>query len=133
MGIALLSSTPSVDRHIAVAPQAVWRLLTDIRTWPRWGPSVRGAALDDGGWELSVEATGTVWTVAGLALPFTITEFEPGRRWSWAVAGVAATGHAVTPVDGGCRVGFEVPWWAPGYLAVCAVALRRIETIVVSG
>jgi hypothetical protein len=62
-------------------------------------------------------------------LPYTVTAFEPGRYWSWSVAGIPATGHRVVPQAGGCLVTFTVPWWAPAYLPVCALALRRIERL----
>ena len=129
MGIALRPPIASVDRHISAPPAAVWRLLVDIREWPHWGPSVRRAELDGGGFELHAGARGTVWTVAGVRLPFTVTEFDAGRRWAWAVAGGPATGHQVTETVGGCRVGFEVPWWALAYLPVCAAALARIDRL----
>ena len=90
---------------------------------------MRRAALDDGGTAVSAGAQGTVWTAVGLPLRFSITEFEPGRRWAWTVAGVAATGHEVTAAATGCRVRFDAPWWAVAYLPVCAVALGRIEAL----
>lgn len=62
-------------------------------------------------------------------MPFEITVFEPGRRWDWTVAGVPATGHRVRATSGGCRVLFDVPWWAAPYLTVCAVALDRIDRL----
>jgi uncharacterized protein YndB with AHSA1/START domain len=130
MGIALLPPTASVDRRIAAPSAAVWRLLADVEEWPRWGPSVRGAQLESGGSELTAGAQGTVRTALGVTLPFTITDFDPGRRWGWTVAGLPGTGHQVTDVPGGCRVRFEVPWWAVAYLPVCAVALARIEKLV---
>lgn len=126
MGFALRGPTASVDRRIDAPPEVVWRLLVDLEQWPKWGPSVRRAALSDGTSELRSGAHGTVWTAIGAALPFTVTDFVPGRRWSWTVAGVPATGHDVTPVPGGCRVRFETPWWAAAYLPVCAVALGKI-------
>jgi uncharacterized protein YndB with AHSA1/START domain len=129
MGIALRPPIASVDRHISAPPEAVWRLLVDIREWPHWGPSVRRAELDGGGSELHAGARGTVWTVAGVRLPFIVTEFDAGHRWNWAVAGVPATGHQVTETVGGCRVRFEVPWWALAYLPVCATALARIDRL----
>ncbi|MFN3216539.1 MAG: hypothetical protein ACE367_08600 [Acidimicrobiales bacterium] len=50
---------------------------------------------------------------------------------SWKVAGVPATSHAVEALgDDRCRAGFGVPVAAAPYLAVCALALRRIERIV---
>lgn len=120
----------SVERVIGAPPEAVWRVLVDLDEWPRWGPSVRRAALDDGCTELTAGAQGTVWTAVGVPLRFRVTEFEPGRRWAWTVAGVPATGHEVVAVRGGTRVRFDVPWWAPAYLPVCAAALRRIEDLV---
>jgi len=129
MGIALRRPTASIDRRIAVPPEVVWRLLVDLEQWPRWGPSVRRAELTDGGSELTRGARGTVWTAVGVALPFTVTDFVPGRRWGWTVAGVGATGHEVTPVPGGCVVRFETPWWAAAYLPVCAVALSKIAKL----
>jgi hypothetical protein len=37
----------------------------------------------------------------------------------------------VVPDGDGCRVTFGVPIWAPAYLAVCALALKRIEDLAV--
>lgn len=119
-----------VDRRIAAGTEKVWDLLTDLDQWPQWGPSVRRAELRDGGTVLTAGARGTVWTTAGVALPFTVTDFVPGRRWDWSVAGVAATGHEVAAIPGGCRVRFTVPRWAYFYLPVCSIALARIERLV---
>ena len=119
----------SVGRDIAAPPAVVWRLLVDLDQWPRWGPSVRRAALDDGTAELSAGAEGTVWTAVGVPLRFRVTDFDPGHRWAWQVAGVTATGHEVIETPGGCRVRFDVPWWAVAYLPVCAAALARIERL----
>lgn len=130
MGIALRPGLVRVERLVGVEPAVVWRLLADVNEWPRWGPSVRRAVLDDGAAELGPGVRGTVWTAGGVMMPFTITDFQPGRRWGWRVAGVPATGHEVTAAPGGCRAVFEVPWWAAPYGAVCAVALARIERLV---
>lgn len=120
---------PAVDRFVDAAPDALWRLLIDLSAWSSWGPSVRGAELTDGGTTLTAGSRGVVSTVLGASLPFTITRWEDGRRWDWTVAGVPATGHEVVPEGSGCRVRFEVPWWAVGYLPVCAVALQRLEKL----
>ncbi len=128
MGIALRS--PGVDRWIAASSEAAWDLLTDLEKWPLWGPSVRRAELRGGGTVLSECAQGTVWTAVGVALPFAVTDFIPGRRWDWTVAGVSATGHEVTAAPGGCLVRFSTPWWAAAYLPVCAAALHRIEKLL---
>lgn len=123
---------PAVERTVAAPPEAAWRVLTDLDAWPQWGPTVRGAELDEPG-PLRLGARGKVFTPVGVALPFAITEFDDGRHWAWRVAGVPATKHAVEPDAGGCRVAFSVPIWAPAYLTVCAVALNRIDRLAVSG
>jgi hypothetical protein len=115
-------------RTMAVDAPAAWRVLTDLAVWPQWGPTVSGAELADPG-PLRLGSRGKVWTPVGVALPFEITEFDDGRSWAWKVAGVPATRHSVTPLPGGCRVSFGVPIWAPVYLTVCAVALKRIERL----
>lgn len=118
---------PSVSREIAAPPEVVWRLLTHVDEWPRWGPTVAGGEVASG--VIGPGARGTVTTAVGVSLPFEVTEFDPQRSWAWSVAGIPATKHRVSPTAGGCVVTFEVPWWAPGYLVVCALALRRIERL----
>ena len=131
MELGLRSRMLTVGRRMAAPPESAWRVLTDLDAWPRWGPSVQRAELDGGG-PLALGSRGRVWTPVGLSLPFVVTEFERGREWAWHVAGVPATRHSVTPDGDGCRVTFGVPIWAPAYLAVCAVALKRIEDLAVS-
>jgi uncharacterized protein YndB with AHSA1/START domain len=118
----------SVSRHIDAPAAAVWKVLVDLDAWPRWGPTVSGADLD--GDELTLGATGHVRTPVGLALPFEITDFDPGRRWAWSVAGVPATSHSVEPDGSGCLASMAAPWFAPAYLPVLAIALQRIDRMV---
>ena len=117
----------TVSRRPLASPEAAWKILTDLDAWPKWGPSVVGAEVDGGLLTLGVK--GRVWTPVGLPLPFEITEFVPGRSWGWKVAGVPATRHGVDPDGEGSRVWMSAPGWAPGYLPVLAVALRRIDVI----
>ncbi|WP_240630593.1 SRPBCC family protein [Mycolicibacterium sp. GF69] len=119
---------PTVELHSAAAQAAVWDVLTDLATWPQWGPTVAGAELDEPG-PMHLGSRGKVMTAVGLSLPFTITEFRPRRCWAWDVAGVGATRHEVIPEDEGSRVVFGVPWWATAYLPVCAIALPRIARL----
>jgi hypothetical protein len=116
-------------RHDIDAPRTVlWELLVTLEDWPRWGPTVRGAMLD--GPDLRLGSRGVVTTVGGLRLPFEVTEYEPGVRWAWMVAGVPATAHSVESLGPDrCRVGFGAPWLAVPYLAVCRLALSRLDAL----
>lgn len=117
-----------VHRDIAAPAEIVWDLLTNVDRWPEWGPTVRLAQLDGDSFEAG--ATGTVMTSIGVTLPFEITEYEAGWRWTWTVAGIPATDHAVAALGPQrSRAGFGVPVLAAPYLAVCAVALRRLESL----
>jgi hypothetical protein len=120
----------AVDKVIAAPSSAVWNVLVDLDAWPKWGPTVSRARLDLPHTELALHATGTVQTALGLAVPFVVTEFEPGRHWAWKVAGVPATHHRVEAVGNHARATIAVPWWAAAYLAVCSVALHRIDAML---
>ncbi len=120
----------TVERAVAAPPDVVWALLTDLDAWPQWGPTVRSASIEGGA--VVEGARGTVVTPVGVPLPFTVTEVLPGRRWSWAVAGVPATSHAVQPSGAGCVASMTAPLWAPAYVPVLEVALRRIERMATS-
>jgi hypothetical protein len=64
---------------------------------------------------------------------FEITDWQAGRRWSWRVAGLPATGHVVAAVGPSrCRVTFTVPAWAPFYVPVCRAALRRLRDLALA-
>ena len=121
-----------MSRTIAAPPDDLWRLLVHVDAWPRWGPTITGARLDDGSDQIRAGSTGTVTTPLGVSLRFVVTDFVEGRRWSWRVAGVPATSHRVAEVGAGTRVRFGVPVWAPAYLAVCGLALRRLDRLAVA-
>jgi uncharacterized protein YndB with AHSA1/START domain len=116
----------TVSRRIEAPAESVWNALTALADWPRWGPTVARAELTDDG-PLRLGSRGTVWTPVGVPLPFEITEFQPGRSWAWRVAGVPATKHGVEPDGEGCRAWMSAPLWAPAYLPVLGIGLRRIE------
>jgi hypothetical protein len=120
-----------VGREFPVPASVAWRLLADTRRWTSWGPTISDVDLDPP--VLTEGARGRVRTSVGVWLPFEITEVVPGTRWSWRVLGIPATGHRVEVTPAGCRVVFEVPTVVAPYAAVCRVALRRMERLLVSG
>ena len=117
-----------MQRDIQAPASVLWELLVNPERWPSWGPSVVRAVLDDP--DLRLGSRGVVTTVGGLRLPFEITAFERGARWAWSVAGISATDHTVeTLASDRCRVGFGAPWVVAPYLAVCRIALARLDTL----
>jgi len=111
-------------------PEAVWAVLSDTRLWPTWGPSITRVAVEGTDVVVHKGMRGRVCTVFGWTLPFEIDHVEPGKSWTWRVAGVKATGHEVLP-DGaqGAWIVFTMPVWALFYAAVCLWAARKIALL----
>jgi Polyketide cyclase / dehydrase and lipid transport len=121
----VLSRSLEVAATINIPATVAWRLLTDTRAWPQWGPSVR--AVEVPARFISAGMRGRVQTTLGFWLPFEITDWAAGSHWSWNVAGIPATGHLVEATGpDSCRVTFTIPAWAPFYIPVCRAALRAI-------
>lgn len=134
-----------VSRRVDAPAAVVWELLADTRQWPEWGPSVAAVECEE-----RIVRTGTRGRIrttdladllpgtdsrplanrvfGGVWLPFRVTDCG-GRRWTWRVADIPATGHRVEGMDEGCRVAFEVPLPAAAYAPVCGRALDRIERL----
>jgi len=113
---------------IGAPADGVWRLLTEFRAWPEWGPSVRG--VESEAEAVAAGVTGRVRTALGVWLPFVIEEFEEERYWDWSVAGLRATGHRVSPLSADrTRVVFTVSRLYLPYVPVLAWGLHRLKRI----
>ncbi len=121
----------SVSRGIRSSGDVVWRLITEFAQWPSWGPTV--AAVKSEAKTVASGVRGTVVTPFGLAIPFVITDVDPGVSWSWRVAGVNATGHRVEATgDETCRLVFTVPWPFAPYVVVLIIGIRRVKRLAES-
>ncbi|MFF8675351.1 SRPBCC family protein [Streptomyces sp. NPDC015242] len=67
-----------VELHQSVhAPlETIWRMHTDVDSWPRWNTGIDTAVLRE---PLAVGAVFD-WTTAGLDISSTVAELAPGRR-----------------------------------------------------
>lgn len=118
----------STTIEIAAAGPRVWSILTDTDLWPVWGPSLKSVECTER--FVAAGSRGRVQSALGIWLSFEILDFVDGQYWSWEVAGVRATGHRVERLGRNrCRLSFEVPMLAAPYLAVCAIACRRIRDL----
>lgn len=116
-----------VAERVARPPNEAWDRLVDTDAWPEWGPSVAAVECDER--RIGPGSTGRVRVSGvGVWVPFEITDLSwdgAAGRWTWRIWRLPATGHAVDPVDGGCRVAFELPLAAAAYVPVCRRALAR--------
>ena len=119
----------SVGMIMEAGPIDVWRIITDTSLWPEWGPSVLDVKCNDR--FILYGSKGSVRTVVGFSLSFTITSLKKEREWRWAVGGVNATGHRIIPINADCcMLFFDMPIWAIPYSIICLVALNRIRKLV---
>ncbi len=101
----------SVTVEIEASPQRVWEVLTDVEKWSEWTETVTGVErLDDGPLRWGSRAR-----ISQPKIPQTeyiVTEFEPGRSFTWVATGPGVTTTARHLVearpDGGARVRLSV-------------------------
>ena len=130
--ITIQSKRIVVSRLLHCAVDEAWRVITDTRQWVDWGPSVSRVKCAQR--YIQPSSIGSIRTVFGFWVPFTITVYEHPHFWSWRIGRFEATGHrlAITE-DGFCRISFDMPWWAFPYVLICAIALRRISRLLEAG
>jgi uncharacterized protein YndB with AHSA1/START domain len=76
------TDAPAVARgeiEIAASPEMVWRVLTDIASWPNWNPDVKSASLE------GAVATGTKfrWKAGPGTITSTIQSVDAPHRIDW--------------------------------------------------
>jgi uncharacterized protein YndB with AHSA1/START domain len=94
---------------IDASPEDVWRLHTDIDTWPTWNTDISTAKLRS---PLAVGRTFD-WETHGLVIASTIAEIIPGHRIVWGGPAHGIDGvHVWTfePVDGGVLIRTRESW-----------------------
>ena len=65
--------------EIAASPEAVWDVLTDLESWPRWNPDVKSMSLEGGLEQGSVFR----WRAGPGTITSTIQHVEAPREIAW--------------------------------------------------
>lgn len=95
-----------VTIDIDAPPEKVWDVIADIDRWPGWTRSVHNVSrISDG--EFGLGSSARIDLAGARPTDWTVTEFEPGRMFTWEskAAGVhSIASHIVQPRNGGARV-----------------------------
>ncbi len=99
-----MTKTIEVRRTASAAPNAVWRVLSDLDAWPQWLPTVDRVARGAAGVGPGPDA---VYRVEQPELPptdWTVTDWQPGTAFSWRSRRpgvVSIADHVIRPLDDG--------------------------------
>ena len=93
------------SHNTKASPAAVWRVWSDVNTWPEWNPDMKESKLDG---PLQLGTTGMINTRSGGKHDVIVTQFEDGKSFELESTAMPMTKMAiratVTPIDGGTRV-----------------------------
>jgi uncharacterized protein YndB with AHSA1/START domain len=86
-------------------PADVWRVWSDVNTWPEWNPDMKESRLDG---PLQLGTTGMINTRSGGKHAVVVTHVEPGKSFALESDAMPMTRMAiratVTPMNGGSRI-----------------------------
>jgi uncharacterized membrane protein len=97
--------------EIAASPDLVWSTLTDVERWPEWIRSVSEVERLDAG-DFGAGSRARVKQPGMLRLVWEVTEYVPGKVFSWAskAPGVTTTGgHRLVADPSGAGSGDDLP------------------------
>ena len=93
----------SMETRAAAAE--VWRVWSDVNTWPAWNPDMKESRLDG---PLRLGTTGMINTRSGGKHEVVVTQLEDGKSFELESTAMPMTRMAiratVTPVQGGTRI-----------------------------
>jgi uncharacterized protein YndB with AHSA1/START domain len=118
---------PAVERSIVinVAPERLWEAFINLGGWPAWNPHMREVRLLTEV-PLAMGSRARIVLKTGLSSTWEVTEFTPGRSFTWDArlfASRLSFAHVVQPVDAGSRVVFRIE--ASGLTALPAAPVLR--------
>ncbi len=103
-----------VTRASTAPADRLWAVLSDVRRWPQWLPTVDAVTPHD---PARPDEVGASYTVEQPGMPravWTMTEVEPGRSFTWESVrpGIRTVGtHTLTPgPDGSTTIALGIRW-----------------------
>jgi uncharacterized membrane protein len=105
-----------VTRPTSLSAEALWPVLSEVRNWPQWLPTVDAVhpVLPD-----RPEEVGASYVVEQPGLPratWTITQWRPGESFTWESRspGIRSTGvHVLTAGTHGTTIRLGIDWSGP--------------------
>src|SRR3954467_12334134 len=82
--------------------EVVWSVFTDVERWPTWASSFTSVELIDGPMRLGAKARITQPRLPTVV--WEVTQWEPGRSWTWTATGPGArteASHVLTRAGNG--------------------------------
>lgn len=118
--------TVEVDTYVDAPPAAVWGLVSDPLTMPEWSDELQSISWLDGATGAALggrfEGRNANEPIGEWATVSTIVEYEPGRRFAWAVGDPEVPGavwrFTLTPDGNGTRLRQWVQI-GPGWSGLC--------------
>jgi carbon monoxide dehydrogenase subunit G len=107
-----------IEAEVDAPPAVLWAVLTDLRRWPDWIPSIRSIELLDAPFGPSARVRITQPKLRPTV--YTVSTFEPDSAFDWVATTPGVTTratHDVTPLDGGRRSGLTLGIEQHGALA----------------
>ena len=83
---------------IDASPASVWRVLTDVESWPKWTASMTSVERLQQG-ELGVGGSARVTQPKLKAAVYTVTECEPGKSFVWEMHATGVRVRAIHLVE----------------------------------
>ncbi|HET7760845.1 MAG TPA: SRPBCC family protein [Phycicoccus sp.] len=102
-----------VQRSTTLPAGVLWDVLSDLRGWPSWLPTVDTATPLD---PARADGPGAAYVLEQPGLPratWTVTDWQPGRSFTWESRspGIRSTGiHELLPTDRGTTIRLALEW-----------------------
>lgn len=115
------------SKQALAPPERVWRIWSDVRTWPTWNPDVAAVAIDGA---FASGTTGTMTTRSGGKHAITLEAVQPGRSFRLETSALPGARFAfdceIQPSGQGCVISQRISMRGPLAPVFSVMMGRRI-------